>query len=127
MNSKSESLFKEHIIRCNVVNYKMMLDKRFSNNETLVENLTQKCNWKIFTTIIFVKKYVQFIFLRFQRAKYVDSLFSFYRHFLFSCSVDLVRIKLSVEYFFLKEMRLWLTRQRQCLESWTWPAIATTT
>lgn len=42
MNSKSESLFKEHIIRCNVVNYKMMLEKRFSNNETLVENLTQK-------------------------------------------------------------------------------------
>lgn len=41
MNSKSESLFKEHIIRCNVVNYKMMLEKRFSNNETLVENLTQ--------------------------------------------------------------------------------------
>lgn len=39
MNSKSESLFKEHIIRCNVVNYKMMLEKRFSNNETLVENL----------------------------------------------------------------------------------------
>lgn len=102
MNSKSESLFKEHIIRCNVVNYKMMLDKRFSNNETLVENLTQKCNWKIFTTIIFVKKYVQFIFLRFQRAKYVDSLFSFYRHFLFSCSVDLVRIKLSVEFFFFE-------------------------
>lgn len=39
MNSKSESLFKEHIIRCNVVNYKMMLEKRFPNNETLVENL----------------------------------------------------------------------------------------
>lgn len=42
MNSKSESLFKEHIIRCNVVNYKMMLEKRFSNNETLVENLIKK-------------------------------------------------------------------------------------
>lgn len=36
---KSESLFKEHIIRCNEVNYKMMLEKRFSNDETLVENL----------------------------------------------------------------------------------------
>lgn len=39
MNSKSESLFKGHIIRFNVVNYKMMLEKRSSNNETLVENL----------------------------------------------------------------------------------------
>lgn len=49
---------------------------------------------------MFVKKYVQFIFLRFQRAKYVNSLFSFYRHFcLATQSISYVYIERWIYFF----------------------------